>query len=488
MNTIDRDFISSNFSAVNLVDGYCQERVNFNKADLVEKINLWKYILVHRCKAKPQESILIGSHTLNIDYIASIYAAAELSLIITVVDYIRTDDFRDSKYKDPKTQALLPIHIFLHDFPKDLAEKDPEAFSKYIYFQEISERTYSIVDDDINFKIDNQFDYSQAISIMPKPDDILVKATSSGTTNKPKIIEHTHAFIRGVAERNMWMFGGTALHVKNLNHGASAAVTLFPVLANDDVKQHVIYAINEDDPLEHFVKSIEEFREDLCTVSFPYPFFIERFIASSRKFNLNWPNLRVLVLTYTLESIKLAARDGIIKNVTSLFGSNETLGPLFINVFDKENWDKDSRLYTKFDDWYNLELSEEGKLIVELPVYNRLETMNDVFKMEDGFWVHQGRSDLLRINGEDIEISKIDNLNKQNEDFYVIVDTINHCLYIAYWVVKTQQEVNDYISKVESNFKQVEVKHAMQLKKENYYYGFKIDNELLREYFRHHIY
>ena len=85
MNTIDRDFISSNFSAVNLVDGYCQERVNFNKADLVEKINLWKYILVHRCKAKPQESILIGSHTLNIDYIASIYAAAELSLIITVV-------------------------------------------------------------------------------------------------------------------------------------------------------------------------------------------------------------------------------------------------------------------------------------------------------------------------------------------------------------------------------------------------------------------
>ena len=108
--------------------------------------------------------------------------------------------------------------------------------------------------------------------------------------------------------------------------------------------------------------------------------------------------------------------------------------------------------------------------------------------MEDGFWVHQGRSDLLRINGEDIEISKIDDLNKQNEDFYVIVDTINHCLYIAYWVVKTKQEVDDYISKVESNFKQIKVKHAMQLKKENYYYGFKIDNELLREYFRHHIY
>lgn len=488
MSTITRHFISDNFRATNLVERYNFTRSEYGKTELVDKINLWKYALTYKCNAKSQETILIGSHTLDINYLACIYASAELGLKIAVVDYIRADDFKDSGYNDPKTEALLPIDIFLHDFTRKYAETDPEAFAKYTYFENISNRTYSLADNDIDFTVTSKEDFNRAAGIFPKPDDILVKATTSGTTSKPKVIEHTHEFIRGVAERNMWMFEDVALHVKNLNHGASAAVTLFPVLANDNVTEHVIYAINEDLPMDDLVQQLEPYRDKLSTVSFPYPFLIEKFIAASKENKLTWPKLRILVLTYTLDSIKLAARDGIIKNVTSLFGSNETLGPLFINVFDKEHWDKDSKLYTIFDDWYNLELAEDGKLIVDLPVYNRKETMSDVFKMENGFWAHQGRDDLLRINGEDIKMSIIDELNKSHEDYHIVADSINHCLYLAYWDSKTAEEIENYVNLVESNFKQVKVKTSMQLVKQNFYYGFKIDNELLREYFRHHIY
>ena len=112
MSTITRHFISDNFRATNLVEKYNFTRSEYGKTELVDKINLWKYALTYKCNAKSQETILIGSHTLDINYLACIYASAELGLKIAVVDYIRADDFKDSGYNDPKTEALLPIDIF----------------------------------------------------------------------------------------------------------------------------------------------------------------------------------------------------------------------------------------------------------------------------------------------------------------------------------------------------------------------------------------
>jgi hypothetical protein len=91
---------------------------------------------------------------------------------------------------------------------------------------------------------------------------------------------------------------------------------------------------------------------------------------------------------------------------------------------------------------------------------------------------------MFRINGETINLSTINNLNKFNTKTYVVVDTLNHCLYLACWEDLSVDEIQKIIQKVESNFRQVKVTKAFHLEKSNFYYGIKIDNELLREHFR----
>ena len=486
MKTITRDIISSNFVAVNLTDNRIFEKTEYNKQQLVEKINFWKYVLRYKCKAKHQESIVIANQNLDINYFAIIFAAAELSLKIVVIDYIRADNFHDLEFRDPKTEVLSPIDIFLHDLPTSLEKSNPEGYAKYSFFTKHSNRAYSIYED-LELTIDNQDDYNEAISVFPNPEDIIIRSTSSGTTNKPKVVEHNHAFINAVSNRNSSLYDGTALHVKNLNHGATAAVTLFPVLISDAVDKHLIYSIDEDSDLTEFVDTILEYKDELTTVSFPYPYLTEKFIKASKTKNIIWPKLRLVTLSYILESVKLAIRDGVFKSITSIFGSNETLGPIFVNIVDKDTWDRDPRYFTEYDKWYNTRLDEDGKIIVTLPEYNVEATTNDFFKQEGSYFVHQGRSDMLRINGEHFELATINKLNKQNQDYYVVADTLNHCLYLAHWEDKTQDEIDNYVNQVESNFTRIKIKKVTKLIKNNFYYGIKIDNALLREYFRTHI-
>jgi hypothetical protein len=480
MDTITRDFISDNFIATEL-----QTNTTFTKSDLIDKINLWKYILRYKCKAKATESIVIGNQILDINYLAIVYAAAELSLKIVIIDYIRSDKFKNLNFVDPKTRVLSPIDIFLHDFPTEFLEKYANDFAKFNFFTKCSHRTYSIKED-IDFSI-NEEDFKEAINIFPQPDDIIIRSTSSGTTSTPKVIEHTHKFIHAVSQRNAKMYKGTAVHVKNLNHGASAAVTLFPVISNDSVKQHLIYAVDEDAPLTDFVKSMLPYREDAEFIFFPYPYLVDKFIEASKEANTTWPNLSLVTLSYMLESAKIAVRDELFKGVISIFGSTETIGPVVINIIDKTTWNKDPRYFNKVDDFYGIKLYENGKIGITPPVYNRETITNDYFKLEGEYYIHQGRSDLVRINGETIDVGTINTLNREHPKTYIVIDTLNHCLYLACWEDTLDEEINAVRQKIKLNFKRVKITKISKLEKQNFYYGIKIDNELLREYFRNHI-
>lgn len=188
-----------------------------------------------------------------------------------------------------------------------------------------------------------------------------------------------------------------------------------------------------------------------------------------------------------LDSAKNGVRDSIIKTATSIFGSNETFGPVVANVIDKNCWDKDSRYFEKVDDFYGIKLYEDGKIGITTPVYNKEVITNDYFQKTDPYYIHLGRSDLLRINGEHIDLSFINKLNKQDDSRYVVVDTLNHCLYIAFWSEITDEYAQETIEDIESNFEKVKVTKYTVLNKKSFYYGIKIDNELLREYFRNHI-
>ena len=477
VSTITRDFISNNFVFTDI----CDNEQTYDKILLVERINFWKYILKYKYNAQPQESILIGMQKLGIDYFSIIIAAAELSLKIVVVDYNRTDKFRNIEYNDPKTKLLSPIDIFLHDFPLDLLETD-QVYSKYVFFTVHSNRTYSIVDA-FNFVIDQAL-FDSVICIQPNPSDILFRVTSSGTTDVPKVIEHTHEFISAISLRNSKLYKGTALHVNNLNHGASASVTLLPTLASEHVNRHLFYDGADTESIRNLVDAVTPYKDDIGYLSFPYPFLIDKFIEVSREKNLKWPNLDLITLSYILDNAKHAVRDGIFNSITSIFGSNETLGPLFVNTASKDNWNIDSRYYTIPDDFYKIKLSEEGKITVTVPIYNKEVETNDYFDKQGEYFIHRGRSDMFRINGETINLSTINDLNKYHTNMYVVVDTLYHCLYLACWEDLNMDKIQEARERIESKFERVNVTKVLHLAKSNFYYGIKIDNELLREHFR----
>lgn len=476
--TITRNFISDNFIFTDIQD---DSKKTYNKQSLIEKINYWKYILKYQYNAVSKESILIGLQVVDINYFAIIIAAAELSLRIVVVDYNRTDKFENIDYTDPKTKALAPIDIFLHDFT-DAALESNRGYAKFVFFKKMSNRTYS-TKDCFNFQINSTL-YEKLSTLQPDPSDILFRVTSSGTTDAPKVIEHSHEFIFEISQRNSKNYSGIALHVSNLNHGASASVTLLPLLASNRVTRHLFYDSGNVESIDGLIRHLENYKDDLGYLSFPYPFLIDKFIEISREKNIRWPKLDLITLSYILPSAKLAVRDGIFKSITSIFGSNETLGPLFINRSDQSVWDIDPKNFTKPDDFYNIELSKEGKITVTVPVYNKKIVTNDYFEKQGEIFIHRGRSDMFRINGETLNLKFINDYNSTNTNTYIVVDTVNHCLYLACWQDLALEKINQIKQEIEDKFERIKITKVDRLDKSNFYYGIKIDNELLREYFR----
>jgi acyl-CoA synthetase (AMP-forming)/AMP-acid ligase II len=478
INTITRNFISDNFV---FTDIRSENLETYNKESLIEKINLWKYILKYQYNAVKQESILIGMQVIDINYFAIIIASAELSLKIVVVDYNRTDKFKNVEYNDPKTKLLSPIDIFLHDFPDNTIETD-QVYSKFIFFKTHSRRTYSTVSS-LSFALVPEL-YATIESIMPQPSDVLFRVTSSGTTDVPKVIEHTHEFISAVSLRNSEPYRGIAVHVNNLNHGASASVTLLPLLASKNIYKHLFYDGANPESIDGLVEALIPYKNEIGFLSFPYPFLIDKFIEISREKNVSWPHLDLITLSYILDTGKQAVRDGIFNTITSVFGSNETLGPLFVNISHLENWDIDPRCYSIPNDFYKIRLLDDGKIIVNVPIYNKEVETNDYFDKEGDYFIHRGRSDMFRINGETINMSTVNDLNKQNSSVYIVVDTVYHCLYLACWEDLELDEIYKIKDSIESNFERIKITKIAHLDKSNFYYAIKIDNELLREYFR----
>ena len=483
-NVISRHMISDNF-----IGNILRPNIRFNKAQLVSQIDLWKYILKYRCSAKAGESILVGMQALNDVYFAIIFAAAELSLKIVIVDYTRIDNFVDTEFHDPKTKLLSPIDIFLHDNPGNI-----NVPSKFKFFSGCSKRTYSIVNNnnDIDTTIDNMEDFETAKNIFPKPSDILMRCTSSGTTGTPKIIEHTHEFLYKVTIRNSTRFFGQCLHTRNLNHGSSLAVYLLPVFASPAVSENLFLEVPLDPRIKpedmiYFMETLKKFSDTLEYMIFPYPIMIDEFIDASKERNIVWPKLNVQTLSYIQDYAKVGIVEGIIKSVTSIFGSNETSGPVFLAHIEKGTIGRSSNWFKKVDDFYEIRLDSKQMLHVTMPVYNIDIVTNDRFKKRSKFYEHIGRNDLTKIDGKVFDLKIINELNNMNGQASLILDPLKNSIYLAFWYRKDENLELEYSKFFKDRFETLKINKTAILNKNSFMSGIKIDMELLREHFRNHV-
>jgi acyl-CoA synthetase (AMP-forming)/AMP-acid ligase II len=118
---------------------------------------------------------------------------------------------------------LLPIHFFILS--------TAGTTNKFAFFNGACETTILLTDE--------TFDYTPNQTVNAKPDSILLKCTSSGTTGTPKTVYHTHEFIFAVAMRNATMFDGMIGQAFNLSHGSSLATFFLPTLFSENVTDYI---------------------------------------------------------------------------------------------------------------------------------------------------------------------------------------------------------------------------------------------------------
>jgi hypothetical protein len=483
MQTLTRDFISDNYQSVDINPLAIEYTTisSTNKEQLVRKIDHWKYVLTETCGAKKGDRILIGLLMVDSDYLAICFASFELSLVVTIADqqpaYLAADKV------NPKVKILSPINIYIHD---TLGYSD----SKTTWFIKYCDRSFSI-HDLRQVQVENRQRFDEISAIRPDPDDILMICTSSGTTNTPKLLAHTHRFFYELCKRNSLRFSGNVAHTKNLNHGSSLSVFFLPSLHSDAVTKHYLMS-HRAEILDNLVLTLKDQNINHATLS--YRDLADKFFAALENNSIKYPNMRLDLLSYIPDDYTKYVKDGYVQSIESIFGCNETAGPLLLSRLDAENADTfDNTVFFKPDDFYGISFDDNGGILVDMPIYNKTVATNDKFEQLPDSYKHVGRTDVIRINDIIVDLQFLENIStKYDSNISVVIDTVENQIYLG---------INSiYDGNIENLIREVDgviqAHHATNLVRvdkfaildfKDYYFGIKIDKELMREYFRQHV-
>ena len=468
---INRSVINKNITFYDITEK--GQLIKYTYQEFEELIDRIKNYFLSNYEIKSGETVLIGYYGTCLRKIASVFACLELGLSISIVDYNITVISPESA---TKTQLLSPIHYFICEddkFPKE------HPRSKYAIL--IKHCLNTIYSTDIESYQCNE-DLNCEVDIDPK--SIAMRCTSSGTTGTPKVIEHSHEFLYDLCQRNSKMFYGNVVNEKCLGHGSGPATYFIPTLMSKDVKNIFNYwgEGSEFNDKKYFMRNENIFDH----IMIAYTHDIDGYLS-----NINEDNPPSRTIIYTLSTIKREwipyVRENKIKDIVSIFGTSETSGPLFLNYATDKNFAQNK--FNLVDDYYKISFTEKNLLEVDIPIYNRKLCTNDEFQIgPDGFY-HNGRSDLIRINGHIVDIvshNKILEVLKPYLDAKFVYDPAVNEIYLAIW--KTTLDVDILVEKINTKIGTIYWGHHISkyevLDSNLFFTGIKLDNQLIRDYFR----
>lgn len=457
---ISRNIINEKITYLDY-ERYTDRFVQFSYDDLCRLIDAYKNLFLKKGLSRGC-SVVIGNLA-NISQIALIIACAELGLVITIADNPYSFLDSNSNVVINKYQLLLPVDLFV--------VSDRNQTDKFDLFYNTCQHTIVLNEE--------KLDYSPNTTILATDDTIFFKCTSSGTTGTPKVITHTHNFLYELIKRNSKDFYGKMAWMTNLAHGSSPAVYVLPGL----VSKNVTHYVNMPGPLRLSAPVLTQHNINLDHVLAPYTLFLDEFFDR----NLQLPNCVIHTLGLIRNKWVEKVKEGKVKDIISIFGTNETSGPILINQATDIDFTENS--YKMLDEFYKLNIVN-NILEVTMPVYETSISTFDKFYKGETKYFHVGRSNLYRINDLEIDLelyqNEINRLMKAN----LIVDTQKDSLYLAIW--ETNADIDQHVKLInEMMRKDSEGLHTISktanLIYSDYLGGIKLDMEMLREYFRNYV-
>jgi hypothetical protein len=219
---------------------------------------------------------------------------------------------------------------------------------------------------------------------------------------------------------------------------------------------------------------------DINHVMFPYSSMIDEF--------LSYDGNNGECILYTLSVIKKEwvehTKTKKIKDVISIFGTNETSGTVMINQATDHDFSENT--YKKLDDFYGIHITEKNELEVGMPIYNKRVPTGDAFVKHGDKFLHLGRSNLYRINDLELDVNKYTAMLKKECDGDIIVDTNKNSIYIVLWDKTVNDQIVKDINRVmrEDSADLHFVSKYDYLIQSDFLTGVKVDRQILREYFR----
>lgn len=466
---ISRELINKNIKFHDCIINNSPSLKTYDYTYLSSLIDAYKNLLLSK-GAKVRRSVVIGTQS-RIEQIAMVLACAELGMTVTIVSNplpLLGHGTQIVKHQhgvsiSKQYERMLPIDFFL--------VCDDQCTDKFQLFKDTCRLTIEINKETL--------DYTPNNTILATDDTVFLKCPSSGTTGTPKIIEHTHGFFSQLVLRNSKMFYGKMGMLTNLNHGSSPGTYFIPGLVSENVTDmYNIRVLNNS--LEDTAKYTKELNITLEHIMVPYTTLIDSFLNS--EYLLPECTLYTLGIIRKLWISKLGTK---MKDVISIFGSNETSGATLINQATDSDFAENT--YKKIDDFYELILTPDNELEVKMPVYNTIVPTKDIFTIIDnGKYAHCGRSNLYRINDLEIDISEYQKDLDSKIKSELIVDTTKDRIYVAIWDKTVNSSIIESLDKkmkLQSNNRHFISKYEC-LDYNSFLSGIKLDKEAIREYFR----
>lgn len=436
-----------------------------NYQDIVDSILHWKNILVELANFKPGEKFGVGSSYCDLTYLTAIFAGIELGGKIIVMP---------STYSGKKLIGPISTWIYQDDFSKGISDGTTVGHAHNIPWSTF-----------FSFKSRyNTFDHLDHRACCDT--DTVLTTTTSGSGGTPRVVEYSHRLFDDIRQRSIKIFDLKAddriLHLSNMHHGGTGGVFFLPSLSA--CRYHYYFDGLNLDKIKELVDLVKQ--EKITKAMFPNNLVVDRFLKE-----LSWLDHDMEIYVNQANDknwVKLVKQKNI-KAIHSLFGSTETLGPIFLNTIHRySDLDHDVLNYGKLlDDFYSIQL-QDNHVVVNLKNHYQ-EIINDCFDLDQhGNHIFQARADLIRINDVVISMKTLNHLAQtiMNHDGVIVPDPVVNKIYVVY--TRNLIDHSAALAKINAQLRAIspvlEINDSECLDLEQFITGIKLSLENIRSYFR----